>query len=348
MSRARLPEHRGLPPRWTIRRKKFYYQVPECMRAQWDNKTLFPLGENLSSAFRVFAERIGEADTAITTIAALLDRYEIEVVPTKAAKTQHGNHYQIATLKKALGPSDIRAIKPQVIYQYMDRRSAKIAARREIALLSHALTKAVKWGIIEKHPFKGEMEYDGEKARTRYIEDWELEACLALPKRKGGNDATEFLQHYLRVKMLTGLRQGDMLRLRVTDFNDIGIPVTTSKTGKRIVIQWTPALRAAVDAAKAARPVHISPWLFCNRRGACYVNEATGEASGFKSMWQRFMIRVLDETKVTERFTEHDIRAKVGSDAESPERAQSLLTHDNVGITKRSYRRRAEIVAPLY
>jgi len=31
-------------------------------------------------------------------------------------------------------------------------------------------------------------------------------------------------------------------------------------------------------------------------------------------MWQRFMTRLLAETKITERFT--DLRGKVGSDAE--------------------------------
>lgn len=43
-------------------------------------------------------------------------------------------------------------------------------------------------------------------------------------------------------------------------------------------------------------------------------------------------------------FTEHDLRAKVGSDAESLERAQQLLTHASASTTKRIYRRKPEIV----
>ena len=56
-----------------------------------------------------------------------------------------------------------------------------------------------------------------------------------------------------------------------------------------------------------------------------YQNEEKGDANSFNSVWQRFMKRLLNETKVTQRFTEHDLRAKVGSDAESLERARILL-----------------------
>ena len=94
-------------------------------------------------------------------------------------------------------------------------------------------------------------------------------------------------------------------------------------------------------------PVHIAPWLFCTRRGECYVNEETGEAPGWKSMWQRFMARVLKETKVTAPFTEHDLRAKVGSGAESLERARALLAHADARTTQHVYRRKPERVRPL-
>ena len=49
------------------------------------------------------------------------------------------------------------------------------------------------------------------------------------------------------------------------------------------------------------------------------------QASGWDSMWQRFMTRLLKDTDVKERFTEHDLRGKVGSDVASIERATDLL-----------------------
>jgi hypothetical protein len=64
-------------------------------------------------------------------------------------------------------------------------------------------------------------------------------------------------------------------------------------------------------------------------------------------MWQRFMDRVLTETKVTVRFTEHDLRAKCASDAESLEHARALLAHADSRLIERVYRRKPERVKPL-
>jgi integrase len=64
-------------------------------------------------------------------------------------------------------------------------------------------------------------------------------------------------------------------------------------------------------------------------------------------MWGRFMERVLAETKVTERFTEHDLRAKCASDAGTLEHARALLSHADDRMTKRAYRRAPERVRPL-
>ena len=53
------------------------------------------------------------------------------------------------------------------------------------------------------------------------------------------------------------------------------------------------------------------------------------------------------ETKVKEHFTEHDLRAKVASDADSLEHAKDLLSHSDSGITAKIYRRKATIMKPL-
>lgn len=104
-------------------------------------------------------------------------------------------------------------------------------------------------------------------------------------------------------------------------------------------------MQVAVDMAKAARPVDIGPWLFCNRSGDCYLND-DNEANGFQSIWGRFMIRVLAETGLKARFSERDIRAKVASDADSLQRAQEILGHADPALTKRVYVRKPQLVRP--
>lgn len=54
---------------------------------------------------------------------------------------------------------------------------------------------------------------------------------------------------YIKLKLLTGLRRSDLLRLTVTDIKHDGIHVqphkTAKSTGKKLIFEWTPALRQA-------------------------------------------------------------------------------------------------------
>lgn len=190
----------------------------------------------------------------------------------------------------------------------------------------------------------------GEAPRTRYVEDWELVEVLALPcKRKKGS--VLMLQAYIRLKLLTGLARSDLLRLNpLEDFKADGIHVTrhktAGKTGKSTIYEWNGDLRAAVTTAIEVRPAKVEHLLFCTRCGKSYIHEAKETASGWDSMWQRFMGRVMTETSLAERFTEHDLRAKCASDAETLDHARALLSHVDSRVTDRIYRRKPERVQP--
>jgi integrase len=362
MPRKRSKENQGLPARWRHTHGAYYYQVPPGLEHLWEGKKTFRLGDKLNEAYKVWADRL-QKPTQARTVGELLDRYALEVIPAKAAASQQSNHIQMLVLRRVFGNQPLLPFAPQLVYQYVDRRSVKkkdpktgkvtggrIAAHREIELLSHAYTKAVEWGYIDRHPFKNEVRLKGEAPRDRYVEDWEIVEALSLDSRRKKGSVL-MIQAYLRLKLLTGMAQGDLLRLQESQLKEDGIHnqrhKTAASTGKKTIYQWTPELRAAITLAKQSRPVHISPFLFCNRQGQGYVDEETGTAAGWKSMWQRFMARVIEETKVKEHFTEHDLRAKVASDAGSLEHARSLLAHADSRTTDRIYRRKAEVVKPL-
>lgn len=59
------------------------------------------------------------------------------------------------------------------------------------------------------------------------------------------------------------------------------------------------------------------------------------------------MQRVMDETDLKEKFTDHDIRAKVGSDAIDTARASKILAHADAKTTERSYRRKPVKLDPV-
>jgi integrase len=356
MPRKRNKENTGLPARWRHYHGAYFYRVPPGLESQWEGRRQFRLGSTLSEAASEWAKRMNTAERPAHYVRELLERYSLEVIPAKAIATQQGDNASLVNLRKVFGDMRLLDLEPQHIYKYADSRvdrqgkKSPSTARHEIGLFKHAFTKAVEWGLIKKHPFKGEVRLKGGRPRTRYIEDWEIVEALALaPTRKSGS--VLMLQAYIRIKLLIGIRRGDLLRLRSPDITDAGIKVTPRKTvnttGLTRTFEWTPELRAAVDMAIAARPLDIAPWLFCTKTGKGYFDETTGRPDGWNSVWQRFMTRLLKDTKITERFTEHDLRAKCASDAETLGRAQQLLGHADSKITERVYRRKPEIVRPL-
>lgn len=351
MAKVRSAHNRGLPARWQLHHGAYYYQVPPGLESRWDGKRKFRLGTTLPEAYKTWAARLEKVDAA-ETVAQLLDRYALEVVPTKGAKQQLDENRYVGRLRAVFGDLLLSDMRPQLVYQFMDKSPKKVAARRTVALLSHAFTKAVEWGYIDRHPFIGQMRLDGETARDRYIEDWEIVECLSLKRQaNGGSSGVPVIQAYIRIKLLTGISKGDLLRLVPSvDFKEDGIHVQRRKvkntTGKRTIYAWTPDLRDEVSNAMEARPQKVD-LLFCTRNGTSYYNEEKDNTSGWDSMWQRFMGRVLAETKVKQSFTDHDLRAKCASDAETLEQARALLSHADSRTTKRVYRRKPEVVQPL-
>jgi integrase len=252
-------------------------------------------------------------------------------------------------------------IKPQHVYKYVDKRShkkinlngivtgGKTTARREIEVLSHAYTKAVEWGYIDRHPFKNEVRLKAGNVRDRYISDFEVVEMLSMPPRRKKGSVLA-VQAYIRLKIITGMARSDLLRLTMSNIQEDGIHIqrhkTAESTGKRTIYTWDPELRDCVEKAKAASPA-LSAFLFCKSDGHGYFNEANGRADGWSSMWQRFCTRVIKETKVEVGFTEHDLRAKCASDAETLEHARALLSHADARTTEKFYRRKPEKVASL-
>lgn len=365
MPKSRKAANQGLPPRWTFQHGAYYYQVPPGLESLWDDKRFFRLGDTLSIANQAWAKRMTGSVKKSKYVGRMLDRYALEVIPKKAAATQKREQRDVKNLKAVFDHMPLKAFKPKHAYEYYDRRSKQTttmdgkrtvkhggpsAARHEIGTLSHAFTKAIRWGWLDAHPFKGQLELEGSQPRTRYVEDWEIIECLSLKSRrkKGSVDA---IKASIKIKLLTSMPQTDLLLLEPElQFKEDGIHnerhKTSKKVGKKTIYEWTPELRAAVQEALNARPSKTSRFLFCNKHGEGYFDEGKGEAKGWPSMWQRFMTRVIKETKVTETFTEHDLRAKCGSDATSLAHAQSLLAHVDSRTTNRIYRRKPERVKP--
>jgi integrase len=337
--------NRGLPTGWRFRCGAYRYRVPQNLRHLWDGKSEYTLGKTLPEAHRTWAEKL-EYQRDANTISQLLDQYLLQVVPDKSWKSQESNRHSITRLRSVFGHMPIVGIEPHHVYKYISKVTKKhgaTSARRDWEVLRHVYTKSVEWGLIKAHPLLGQVRIAKPPPRTRYIEDWELETALTV--------APPLIAAYIELKLLTGLRRKDILLLRWDDLREDGIhvkPTKTAKTsGKKLIIEWSEELVTAVDIVREIPRKVGSIYLFPTRSGKCYIDEKTGRANGFDSLWRRWMLSALKTTDLTERFQERDLRAKSASDDTDIESARRRLGHTSEQITKTVYRRKGEVVQPL-
>lgn len=324
MRMGRRREHRlDLPQRVYFDHGSYFFVPPTGPKVN--------LGRNFGRAMAQWAAIVGRP-ARLATLGDIMDRYMREVASLKAASTYRSNIREMKNLRAVFGHMRPDELMPPDIYSYMDARKAPIRANREKALLSHVFQYAIRWGAAKDNPYRL-VSRNAEKPRERYITDQELELFLSV--------CSPLIQCYVGVKRLTGLRSGDMLKIRLSDLTPEGLQVTQAKTGKKLVYEWTPELRAAVDQALRLPRTVRGLYLFCTQLGQPYT------AFGFRSMWQRAMKKAV--ALGVERFTEHDIRAKVVTDARAlGQDAQRIAGHKTSAMTDRYVKvRTVERVQPL-
>lgn len=332
-----------LPSRWAWKHGAYYYRPRQHERAAFDNKSWFRLGESYTEALRAFADRM-DIQTG-DKLEELIDRYTVEVLPTLSYSAQNNYRQSLRRLRPTMGSNPVAVIVPRLVYQYMDevqRRKSMHLANQDLKVLNRVLDFAVRWGVIDRHPIKGLVKAYGKrdglrKGRDRYVEDWELAAWQTV--------ATRQQRAFAAIILLTGIRKSDCLRLMENHVGENTLTVQVAKTGNSIDFVLTDALRAAIAEARSCKP-KLSLYLLPNRRGRCYVNE-DGLTQTWDGRWRATMDKALEATDLEQAFTQHDLRAKVGSDAENDARAQELLDHTSVAVTRQHYRRKRQAIKPV-
>lgn len=329
-------------PRRVYRPYSMYYYVPKPAKSE--KACRIPLGRSFAAAMAAYGRLVAYPGRpkSLATMGALLDRYQVEVLPTKAPRTQQDNMKELARLRDYFGQMHPHDLTAQHVYQYMDDRKAPVRANREKALLSHVCALAIRWGAMASNPCR-DVKRNPEYPRVRYVTDSEMATFKqAAPKP---------LQVYVDFKYATAIRKGDILALRLTQLTDEGIEYYESKKRRRRrvtragqlvveevkprrrLVRWTPELRAIVERAKGLPRRAGEEHLFTGRDGR---QLTTGR---FDTMWQRAMRKAA--AGGTERFTEHDLRAKSATDepgtaahrlGDTEEQARAYIRNKTVDI----------------
>lgn len=308
-----------------------------------------PLGHDLNEAKRQWA-KLECQDMPLDTglLRFIFDRYEKEVIPTKAPKTQKDNIGGLKHLRAVFDSAPIDAVTPQFIAQYRDKRGlvAPVRANREITLFSHIWNMAREWGFTAKeNPVKGVRKLK-ETPRDFYADDEVWGAVYSV--------AAIELQDAMDLAYLTGQRPADVLKMRLTDIKDGALELQQNKTKKKLRILLNDAagdrtaLGALIDRIKArdrkvaslsiiATPggIALNQWTLRNR-----FDDARNDAAKAATKAGRD-----DLVAKIRAFQFRDIRPKAASETDLTH-ASKLLGHTDKQITRTVYQRVGETVLP--
>lgn len=345
--------HRDLPPRMlrrvrTLKSGKVWESFYYNGRDATGRRVEIPLGHDLNEAKRKWAElecREAPAETGLMRF--VFDRYERDIIPTKAPKTQKDNLGCLAMLRKVFDAVGIDTITPQHVAQYRDKRGLKapVRANREIALLSHVWNMAREWGYTAKeNPVKG-VRKNKEKPRDFYADDAVWSAVYSA--------ACVELQDAMDLNYLTGQRPADVLKMRLADIKDGAIEVQQNKTKKklRILLDDDGArteLGKVIDRIKGRERKVASLFLIATPAGKA-LNQWTlrtrfddARADAAKAATEAGDDQLAARIRA---FQFRDIRPKAASEMDL-EHASKLLGHTEQEITEKVYRRVGETVKP--
>ena len=346
-----LPPRMRARPRGKRRTVHYYYD--------WGGKPRREeaLGSNFVLAVKQWAqlEQAHVPKAAQPTFKDAADAYVIEVLPTKAQRTQIDNLKELAFLREFFDlDARLDEIEPTHIRQYLRWRHKKavqwyadkgrdappdaghVRANREIALFSHIFNNARETGLTNApNPCLG-VKKNAEEGRDVYIED-ELYARLYEKADQPTRDAMD-------LAYLAGQRPQDTLQYDERSIRDGSLEIGQNKTGKKLRIEITGELKAVIERIKQRKSTYkvVST--------ALVVTE-TGQRMTLRTLQYRFRVAREAARIPAGDFQFRDLRAKAGTDKTEAtgdiRQAQKQLGHGSVAMTEHYVRkRRGDKVGP--
>lgn len=276
-----------------------------------------PLGRSLPAALAEYARRfdagkagglgpfIDDAFARMRSRAARpLARSTIEQYTVAAGKLKH-------LLRDFAHPEQVKQRDAAMVKKLLAPTPSM--ANRVLSFARSAFAMFVEDQLIESNPFLGVRRHaEARRERLLTVEEFERIHAAAGPR----------LRVVMELAYLTGQRIGDVLAIRRADLLGEGIAFDQQKTGARLVVRWSPALRQTVERANALGGNVRALTLLYNRRG---------KAPDYKTV--RAQWDAACRAAGVEDAHLHDLRAMAAT-AVGKDRAGALLGHRDARTTR--------------
>lgn len=253
------------------------------------------LGRDLHTALREYATVVAVPENGLP---ALIDKALPEITKDVRPSTARIYRRCAGILKETFAEFRPEQVTHGAIVQMQDMwRDKSATGNHLLTTLKLIFQWALDREIVQFNPCVSVKRLPAGK-RDRLISDAEFVAIKA--------NAPEWLQVVMDICYLTGQRIGDVLKIQRKDLREDGIFFEQEKTGKRLVVAWTPELRDAV--ARAGRTKNTTP-------SAIYVlSGRAGTPRSRHNVWHSFKIAA--KAAGVADVTLHDMRAMAGTEAD--------------------------------
>lgn len=350
-------QHPELPEGYTAKGRWYYRVRPEGKKRVWVKISLIAAG---LPAFYQELSRLGEKVTAPDRIPALvadwLAKFHADTNP-RADKTKESDRWAMGAIAAALAEFRAKEVTTpdclEFLEPYQDRP-------RTHNLMRQALLELMRFAEGKAHngePYRppnsnpvASIKRMPTKARDRYPTDSEVRrikfhAMVGRPGRWGDRHPTRsgpMLAALIDLAYLTGQRVGDLLDLRwhklaAMDKGEVVAPFiakdglhfkpskTEKTTGAKVLIRWTPRLKAVIERIKAMDRKKHPAYVLTNQSGERLLY------STFATAWWR----ACDRAGI-KGLHFHDLRAKAITDTKKKRgiaQAQIMGAHSTEGQT---------------
>jgi integrase len=311
---------RHLPPCVYFKHGRYWY----VKKGKWHD-----LGTHMPTALAEYAQRISIRQGSMPDLIETAYKHHS---PKVAESTRAQYRIAAEVLKRKLAPFDPQQVKGKHIAKIkIDGAKTPNMTNRVLSFARIVFGYAVEAQLIESNPCIGIKRHE-EAERERYLTDDEFFAIR--------DQAGPRLQVILDLLYCTGQRITDVLTIRRSDITDRGITFKQKKTGAKLVVLWTPEMKAAVERAKT---------LYGNVTALTLLHGRTGKAPNYRTVLKQW-----HEARIAakvEDATPHDMRAKSGTDTKRQGNdAQALLGHSSPQMTERYIRLRdtPEVTGPSF
>jgi hypothetical protein len=299
-----------------------------------------PLGSDYDEAIKQWREIHEHKPRISGTLLEAMTQWEDEALKSYSnAETRKSYWRQLQNLKPVFGPATWDQVEMPQLVEYLEKRSAKTQANREMAVLSIVWNYARKKGYtklpwpaagMEKSKWKN-------KEQARQVEVTDVLFAAIYSK------AHPVLRDCRDLATTTGLRLTDCRTVQIPP-GDV-LRVRASKTGKQaeFSLQESPVLRRLVGARKTQSATHL-----------LLLTTSSGKPVSARMLRDRWDEAREKAAQAHPELAEElramflrDMRKRAADLAGSLQEASDLLQHSSTKVTSTHYRTKANRLRPV-